>query len=345
MNTIDVVEVKLDENLWKRMSKCTPSWMSTTLYMAAMYNLLWGAWVVFMPNLSWTWSGAEPLNYPPVWQGIGMIVGVYGIGYAIAASAPMRHWPIVLVGLIGKVLGPIGFAWSWYQDLLPGSMLLQLVFNDLIWWIPFSLILYRVWDWNSDPAHSPSFRCTNELATNSVKCQRGDSLDKLSFRKPTVVVFLRHAGCTFCRQTLTDLAKLRSLLAESNVAVAIVHMGTPLEGTIMLSRYDLDYFHHFSDPECELYRAFGLERGNWKQLFSFRVFLRGIKAALQGHGIGKIRGDGFQLPGVFVMVDGRVVHSHRAVDASERFDFESFVRIANTSRQQSTGKLEPAVAD
>ena len=40
---------------------------------------------------------------------MGMIVGVYGIGYLIAARDPRTHWPIVLVGLLGKVFGPIGF--------------------------------------------------------------------------------------------------------------------------------------------------------------------------------------------------------------------------------------------
>ena len=38
-----------------------------------------------------------------------MIVGVYGVGYATAALDPSRHWPVVLVGLLGKIFGPIGF--------------------------------------------------------------------------------------------------------------------------------------------------------------------------------------------------------------------------------------------
>lgn len=38
-----------------------------------------------------------------------MIVGVYGIGYAAAATNPVRYWPVVLAELLGKVLGPIGF--------------------------------------------------------------------------------------------------------------------------------------------------------------------------------------------------------------------------------------------
>ena len=40
---------------------------------------------------------------------VGMIVGVYGIGYIIASARPLVHWPIILVGFLGKIFGPIGF--------------------------------------------------------------------------------------------------------------------------------------------------------------------------------------------------------------------------------------------
>ena len=74
-----------------------------------------------------------------------MIVGVYGIGYLIAASDPIRHWPIVLVGFLGKVLGPIGFAEALWSERLPLAFGFNIVTNDLIWWVPFFLILSSAW--------------------------------------------------------------------------------------------------------------------------------------------------------------------------------------------------------
>ena len=41
---------------------------------------------------------------------VAFVATVYGVGYAVAARDPLRHWPIVFVGLLGKILGPIGFA-------------------------------------------------------------------------------------------------------------------------------------------------------------------------------------------------------------------------------------------
>ena len=90
-------------------SKDAPPWMRISLWVAAIYNILWGGLVVFFPLAPFHWAGMHPPNYVELWQCIGMIVGVYGVGYAIAASDLVRHWPIVLVGFLGKVFGPVGF--------------------------------------------------------------------------------------------------------------------------------------------------------------------------------------------------------------------------------------------
>ena len=120
-------------------------WMAATLWLAAAYNIAWGALVVLAPLAPFRWAGMAPPNYPQIWQCVGMIVGVYGVGYAIAARDPLRHWPIVLVGLLGKVLGPIGFAFSAVRGELPWIAGWTILTNDLLWWIPFTLILRRAY--------------------------------------------------------------------------------------------------------------------------------------------------------------------------------------------------------
>lgn len=119
----------------------SPVWMTRVLWLAAGYNLLWGTLVVLFPLLPFRWMEMEEPNYPAIWQCVGMIVGVYGVGYGIAATNPIRHWPIVLVGLLGKIFGPIGFVWHAAQGTLPWSMGLTILTNDVAWWIPFGAIL------------------------------------------------------------------------------------------------------------------------------------------------------------------------------------------------------------
>lgn len=115
--------------------------MSRVLWTAAVYNVLWGALVVLFPLELFRRLHMPPPNYPMIWQCVGMIVGVYGVGYACAARDPYRHWPIVLVGFLGKLLGPIGFLWNAARGDLPWAFGLVNIANDLLWLVPFALIL------------------------------------------------------------------------------------------------------------------------------------------------------------------------------------------------------------
>ncbi len=113
-----------------------------TLKVAAIYNLIWGAFIVILPNALFDFSGLPRMtNYIGIWQCVGMIVGVYGVGYWVAASDPQKHWPIVLVGFLGKIFGPIGFVQAYITGVFNWKFGLTIITNDLIWWIPFYLML------------------------------------------------------------------------------------------------------------------------------------------------------------------------------------------------------------
>jgi small multidrug resistance pump len=115
--------------------------MFWTLMVAALYNALWGAFIVFFPNALFEWAGLAAPRYPEIWQCVGMVVGVYSVGYGLAAFQPLVHWPIVLVGLLGKILGPIGFVGAYLEGTFNTAFGLTIITNDLIWWVPFFLIL------------------------------------------------------------------------------------------------------------------------------------------------------------------------------------------------------------
>lgn len=117
--------------------------MSLTLQLAAIYNLIWGAWVMLFPNHFFELVGMELPTHPMIWQGMGMVIGVYGLGYWWAAQDPLTHWPIVAVGFLGKIFGPIGFFVNFAQGIVPFEFIYTLFTNDFIWWIPFFLILKK----------------------------------------------------------------------------------------------------------------------------------------------------------------------------------------------------------
>ena len=120
-----------------------PRWMSRWLIAAGLYNLVWGLPIILAPDLPFEILGMPALENPgrAIWQCLGMVIGVYGLGYLAAASDPLRHWPIVMVGLLGKVFGPIGFVWTAAQGGIDWIFGLNILTNDLIWWVPFGMIL------------------------------------------------------------------------------------------------------------------------------------------------------------------------------------------------------------
>ncbi len=290
-----------------------PNWMKRWLLAAGVYNIAWGLVFGLFPNVLFDWAGMARPNYPELWQCIAMIVGVYGVGYAAAAMDPYRHWPVVLVGFLGKVFGPIGFVQAALAGRMPWQFGIVNVFNDLIWWVPFFLILRGAWKaYLADPGS----------ASADVRDQQGRSIDVLSKDQPVLLVFLRHFGCTFCREALADLRVQRSRIEGAGVKIALVHMSPDAEAEAFFGRYGLEDVARFSDPGRGLYRRFELRRGGWRELFGFRVWVRGARAVLaDGHGVGPLAGDGFQMPGAFLVLNGGIVQAYRHETASERPDY------------------------
>lgn len=297
-----------------------PGWVTKILVLAGLYNLLWGAWVVLFPSHWFDVLGIQVPLYPELWQCIGMVVGCYGVGYLIAAIDPIRFWPLVFVGLLGKIAGPIGFAWALYQGTLPLEFGWMILFNDLIWWGPFAGILViaarsGLGDLGKTPPESD--RLLSDFQTN-----RGHSLEDLSFESPVLLIFLRHTGCTFCRETLYDLKKLLPELKKKKVQPVLVHMSATESFQSLLDRIGIKELEHVSDPEKECYRLFKLKRGTLGQLFSPEVWRAGI-AAFFGKklGVGALEGDGFQMPGAFLIEHGEVTVSHEARHAGDHPDY------------------------
>ncbi|QDU62856.1 hypothetical protein Pan216_37290 [Planctomycetes bacterium Pan216] len=301
----------------------SPAWMKTVLLAAAVYNLTWGIWVVMLPSQTFTLFGMQPPRYLELWQCLGMVVGVYGIGYAVAAYDPFRHWPIVLVGLLGKIFGTIGFIIAAVKGTLPIAMGATVLTNDLIWWVPFAVIVWEAFGEAMRPEQA------DERGLTRLESSTGTTLADLSDESPILVVFLRHFGCTFCREALADLAEKRAAIEGNGVRIAVVHMGSFDQGDMLLRRYGLGDVAHVSDPQCVLYRELGLERGRPGQLLGPRVLWRGFQAAIfHGHGIGRLVGDGLQMPGVFLIHRGDVVRSYHHGDASDRPDYAELAQCA-----------------
>ena len=112
-------------------------------YAAAGYNLAWGITNIFFPSLLFNLLDIDRPNYLELWQVVGMFVLVYAPAYWWAARFPDRFPHIILIGMLGKLLGPVGFAWSLIFADFPAIFGLTIVTNDLIWYPAFVGYLRR----------------------------------------------------------------------------------------------------------------------------------------------------------------------------------------------------------
>jgi peroxiredoxin len=163
-------------------------------------------------------------------------------------------------------------------------------------------------------------------AMHDLRSQRGATLAELSHNQRVLVLFLRHAGCVYCREALADISQRRDELRAAGVELAIVHMSAPMDATRLLDRYSLADVHHFSDPQGKLYESFGLERAKLRELFAVRGWRRGF-AALLRHGFGRIQGDVYRMPGAFLLENSKIINAHRHQYVYDRPDYLDVCRV------------------
>jgi peroxiredoxin len=170
-----------------------------------------------------------------------------------------------------------------------------------------------------------------EDALKRYRVGRG-SLYDLTFRSPVMVVFLRHGGCTFCREALGDLASVRERIQGTGTELVVVQMGNPRQGEELARRFGLRDAQVISDPSRGLYRAFELGRGTFRQVFGLRVWLRIFQAAImRGFGAGLPKGqDERQMPGVFLLRNGGIVEEYRHDTIADRPDYVALASVAST---------------
>jgi len=116
---------------------------------AGVYNIGWGIYSALRPQWLFDFAHMVPLNHPQIFACLAMVVGVYGICYWEVARRPEEGWLIAAVGLLGKILGPLGLAQLIVTHRWPPATIILCLTNDFIWWIPFALYLRDAW---------PSFR-------------------------------------------------------------------------------------------------------------------------------------------------------------------------------------------
>lgn len=150
---------------------------------------------------------------------------------------------------------------------------------------------------------------------------------------PTLLIFLRHFGCIFCREMVADLRQLTQKQSDYP-PILFFYQGTVEDGTAFFGNLWPEA-QAVADLEQRFYTLFGLSKGSAAQMFGPEVWACGVRAAFKGHFIGAPVGDPWMMPGVFFVEKDAVLWEHSFKHAGDHPDFK-------TLPEQLSGVLDKA---
>ena len=148
---------------------------------------------------------------------------------------------------------------------------------------------------------------------------------------PLVVSFMRHFGCTFCREHLEHLrGRYAEITAAGGDVVAVFQYGAEATENFCAGR-SLP-FACVGDPLREAYAELDIRRGRGRELYGWGVIRRVVPGVRTAGGTrGPEGGDIAQLPGTFVVGrDGRVVLAHYSSNAADNPSMEVVLDAVRT---------------
>jgi peroxiredoxin len=176
------------------------------------------------------------------------------------------------------------------------------------------------------PVLNPQATQQTEMAAvlERYRTESGRTLLELLDESPLLLIFLRHFGCSFCRQTLDDVSQIREQIEGQGVRPVFVHLGTPERAKPYFDYYHLSDVERVSDPEASLYAssAFQVQRKSvFSQFLIPAVWKAWLLGAVSKHGIGLIQEDADQMPAVFYLRGRAIVREYRYKTIADRPDY------------------------
>jgi hypothetical protein len=156
------------------------------------------------------------------------------------------------------------------------------------------------------------------------RTESGRTLLELVDESAVLLIFLRHFGCSFCRQTLDDVSKLRGQIEARAVRPVFVHLGSPERAKLYFDYYNLSDVERVSDPQAFLYAQpiFKLGRKHvLSHLLVPAVWKAWLLGSIRKHGIGMIEEDADQMPGIFYLRKRAIVRAFRYKTIADEPDY------------------------
>lgn len=134
-------------------------------------------------------------------------------------------------------------------------------------------------------------------------------LSSLWAKKPALLAFTRHFGCTQCKEMLEELVQGKDRIAAAGLELGVVYQGDA-PSTAKFAAEFAPGLRFFADPERKAYRAYGLERGTlFQTILNWQVLRAVARSRKKGYPVEMPPAgqDAMQMSGTFIIgPDGRI---------------------------------------
>jgi len=301
--------------------------LNASIFISALYFMVWGVVVILYPHLLSSVIISQGNTTLVFWDFMSIVTFILGLVLFIASFDPFKHWLIILLAslfhmaMVGGFL--VGYRFGWFS----GDYMPFLFFNHIIWLIPNGYVLYMVYRraFETDDMLIDTFN-SDDYPLSLFDTTDGRNIGEMAEQGPLLLVFLRHFGCPFCKESLLQLKEYRARLEERGISIVVVYMVNDKVANEYLSTYDLQDLAQVSDPEEIFYKSFRLKRGSFIQLFGLKVWMRWVSLGWKKKLFNtRPEGDVAQMPGIFLLNDGRVVKQYVHRSVADTPDYEMFL--------------------
>ena len=120
-------------------------WMKFLLRFAGTYNVLAGLSMVCFYHEGYKLLGIPKPEFVMPVQVMGVLVGLFGVGYHLVANSPVENRNILMLGFWSKALSSVVAMCYVISGQLPLGFVPVLFFSDIMYLPPFHIILRRLY--------------------------------------------------------------------------------------------------------------------------------------------------------------------------------------------------------
>ena len=126
------------------------TWMKYLLWFVGGYNVLAGLGMLIFYHEGFRFLDLPKPELMLPLQIVGVMVLLFGVGYWLVAWNPIENRNVLLLGFLSKFLGSLLGVGYIVAGKMPLLFLPILFFADIVYLVPFLLIMRRLYRWPRD---------------------------------------------------------------------------------------------------------------------------------------------------------------------------------------------------